>query len=292
MFSLRSFIVALLGTSVYVVSATTMPALSPGLSKVGQLEAKDIEESSGLVASRRHPGILYTHNDSGGAPVLYAIRADGSLVKQYRVPAKHTDWEDVATDDAGRLYIANTGNNNVQRDSVEVFRVAEPNLGERAITRKSKAKVKDTRKDETRLRVERTWKLKFPGQPFNCESLFIFRNHGYLVSKMSIGERAGIFRFPLDESTTDLTLEKVADLSIRKPVTGADLSADGKRLALVTSGVGATLYLYDLTGDVATAEKIEPKQIPLPPKKIEAVAFTQEGILMTAESREMYRYSE
>jgi hypothetical protein len=293
MFDTRKFIAAVLGAAAATAAAFGQaPAASP-VSLVGRIEARDIEESSGLVASRRHPGIFYTHNDSGGAPVLYAIKADGSLVKQYRVPARHTDWEDITTDDAGRLYVADTGNNNARRDSVDVFRLAEPNLSDKARQRKSKSRANDTRQQDGRLRAERTWKLTFPGEPFNCESLFVRGRHAYLVSKMPEGQRATIYRFAIDGESTSPPLEKVTDLTIRRPVTGASLSADGKRLALVSGGAGATLYLYDnLNGDVASAGSAEPKRVPLPPRKIEAVAFTPDGILMTAETREIYRYAD
>ena len=273
--------------AVVVAGALVLPA-SAQVHQVGRLDAKDIEESSGLVASRRHPDVLYTHNDSGGAPVLFAVRPDGGLLKQFRVPAKHTDWEDIAIDDAGRLYVANTGNNNVNRDTIEVHRLAEPNLGAKAVARKSKAKKNDARQDETRLRVERTWRLIFAGAPFNCESLFIHNHHGYLVSKMQPGQ-AALYRFPLDEKSQDVTIEKVTDLPIHHPATGADLSPDGKRLAIVTDG---ELCVFEVNGDPATAGKVRPQRVPLPAKKIEAVAWTPNGLLMTAESREVYRWDE
>ena len=37
-----------------------------------------LRELSGFAASRIHPGIFWAHNDSGNAPALYALRADGS----------------------------------------------------------------------------------------------------------------------------------------------------------------------------------------------------------------------
>jgi hypothetical protein len=272
-----------------IVGALAMP-VAGDVAKVGRLEAKDLDESSGLVASRRHRDILYTHNDSGGAPVIFAIRPTGALVKQFRVPAKHTDWEDISIDDAGRLYIANTGNNNVHRDAVEVHRLAEPDLGDRALTRKSKAKKKDTRAAESRLRVEHTWRLRFPGEPFNCESLVVLDKFGYLISKAERdGDRAAMYRFPLDDNATEVTLEKVTDLPIHRRATGASLSPDAQRLAIVTDG---ELCLFDIAGDPANAGRAQPKRVPLPAKKIESVAFTPDGILMTAESREVYRYAE
>jgi hypothetical protein len=268
---------------------------APEVAVVGRLKDKGITESSGLVASRRQPGILYTHNDSGGEPVVFAIKPDGALVRAYRVPAKHNDWEDIAIDDAGRLYVANTGNNQAKRETVEVFRVAEPDVSGGpggGGGKEGKAKKGGGRKGESRLRVERSWTVRFPGRPFDCESLFIHGPHAYLVSKSEIGERAAIYRFPIEGAPADVTLEKVADLSVRRPVTGADVSPDGKRLALVSSGEGASLYLYAIGGDVAAAGKAEPRRVALPPVKVEGVAFTADGILMTAESREVYQYRE
>ena len=36
-----------------------------------------IHESSGLAVSHRHPGLFWTHNDSGDAPRLYAFDEQG-----------------------------------------------------------------------------------------------------------------------------------------------------------------------------------------------------------------------
>jgi hypothetical protein len=273
-----------------VVVGAIAPADFPQIDRVGRLEAKDIEESSGLVASRRFPDVLYTHNDSGGAPVLFAVRPDGNLLKQYRVPARHTDWEDVAIDDAARLYVADTGNNNVRRDHVVVYRLAEPNLDPKIVARKSKAKRNDSRRDEGRLRVEHTWRLTFPGgRPFNCESLFVHRGFGYMISKVETGP-AALYRFPLDDRRDDVAIEKVTDLPTRRPASGADLSPDGKRLAVVTRG---ELCVFQVDGDPAAAGRLEPTRVPLPPQKIEAVAWTPDrGLLMTAETREVYHWKE
>src|SRR5215207_1575918 len=54
-------------------------------------------EISGVAASRAHPGVLWTHNDSGGAPEVYAVAQDGADLGTYAVDgARATDWEDIA----------------------------------------------------------------------------------------------------------------------------------------------------------------------------------------------------
>src|SRR4029453_5639370 len=56
-------------------------------------EAPRIQESSGLALSRRHPEVLWTHNDSGDRPRLYAVGADGrTLATRALAGVQARDW--------------------------------------------------------------------------------------------------------------------------------------------------------------------------------------------------------
>ena len=74
----------------------------------------DLPEASGLAVSRRTPGILWSHVDSG-APVLFALDIRGSVKGRVRVEGvKTNDWEDVAVGSCGSascVYIADIGDN-------------------------------------------------------------------------------------------------------------------------------------------------------------------------------------
>src|SRR4051794_6987818 len=48
--------------------------------KLGRIDSREITESSGLAASRKHPGVFWTHNDSGNGPYIFAITRDGHLL--------------------------------------------------------------------------------------------------------------------------------------------------------------------------------------------------------------------
>ena len=61
-----------------------------------------VPETSGLAVSRRTPGLLWTHNDSGNEAVLFAIDASGTDRGRVRLPIRTRDWEDVSA--ASRLY--------------------------------------------------------------------------------------------------------------------------------------------------------------------------------------------
>ena len=250
--------------------------VAPGVFQIGRISHPHITESSGIVASRQYPGVLWTHNDGGGGKkqILYAIARDGhSLGEVYVADALFHDWEDIAIDNEKHLFIGDIGNNEAKRTELAVYQVDEPN---------PKANVGF-------IQPKRAWRLRFPGEPFDCESLFVWDGYGYVVSKVFKDARAQIFRFPLADTKEPLTLELVATTKIESPVTGADISPDGALLALVAKS-GAFLYRVD--GNPAKAGKGKPFQTKFRHEHIEACAFLPEGLLATAESREIYLFTE
>ena len=61
--------------------------------------------------------MFWTHNDGGGPKkqVLYAIDREGNTRAAFPViGATFHDWEDIAIDDAGHLYLGDIGNNDSQ----------------------------------------------------------------------------------------------------------------------------------------------------------------------------------
>jgi hypothetical protein len=238
--------------------------------EVGEIDSKKVAESSGIVESRRFPGVFWTHNDKGNAAVIYAIERDGEMVGEFKVDAKNDDWEDIAADDEGRLYIARTGNNDAKKKEVSVLRVEEPDpRGE------GKGKVG----------IERTWRLRYPGKAFDAESLFVFQRHGYVISKLFNGKPAGVYRFPLEEGEGPHELERVTEIPVTSPVTSADVSRDGKRMAVLVEG---GLVVFAIEGEVKRAGGVEAVHFRLPGLQFEGCCFTEGGVLVTAESREIY----
>src|SRR5262245_3635164 len=62
--------------------------------RVGVVADDRINEASGVIASRAHPGVFWTHND-GNDGVLYAMDRSGALIGCGKVDAKIKDWEDI-----------------------------------------------------------------------------------------------------------------------------------------------------------------------------------------------------
>lgn len=251
-------------------------SVAPGVLQIGRIQNPRITESSGLVVSRRTPELFWTHNDGGGRrQVLYGMTRDGKPQAEFRISdAILDDWEDLAIDDNGRLYLADTGNNGGKRQSIAVHEIAEPD------TKSAQAGI---------ARVTRTWNLRYPEKPFDCEALFIWGDYGYLVSKVFDDERADIYRFSLTNTASFQVLETVVEVKIDSPVTGADISANGELLAVIAKN-GA--YVFRINGDVAQAGKGKPFQTKFKHDHIESCTFVPEGLMATAESREIFLFSD
>ena len=248
--------------------------LPPGVKRIGFIEDPRITESSGVVASRQHPGVFWTHNDGAKSYTLFAISREGKALGNFHLAGVVVhDWEDIAIDGEKHLYVGDIGNNDARRFLIAVHEIDEP----------------DPQKPGTPLVVKRSWQLRFPKAPFDCETLFVLKDFGYVVSKVFNDARAEIYRFPLTEQKEPFTLELVARLKIDSPVTGGDISADGKLLGLVGKS-GA--WAYRIKGDVSKAEKVKPVHTKFKHEHIEGCCFVPDGLLATAETREIFLFTD
>jgi hypothetical protein len=136
-----------------------------------------ITESSGLAASRRDPRLFWTHNDSGGQPVLYGIEPNGVRRGNLRITGlRNIDWEDVASfelDGKAWLLIADTGDNRGARRDCALYVVAEPDPAQLIPLEE--------------LSVPVAWKIPvlYPDGPHDCEAVAVDAKAGlvYLLTK-------------------------------------------------------------------------------------------------------------
>ena len=86
---------------------------------------QELWESSGLVAGANNT--VWTHNDSGGLPILYQLDSSGLILRMvYISGVKNTDWEDLANDYQGYVYIADIGNNCNCRKELKILKIPHP----------------------------------------------------------------------------------------------------------------------------------------------------------------------
>src|SRR5688572_18323196 len=100
--------------------------------RTGVFQHPMLDESSGVAASRRQPGILWTLNDSGNDAWIFATDTLGRDHGAFRViGAENRDWEAMALGPCGNrdcLYIADTGDNGRNLPTARIYRVPEPTI--------------------------------------------------------------------------------------------------------------------------------------------------------------------
>jgi hypothetical protein len=246
--------------------------LKNGVVQLAELPKDDFRECSGLVVSRQFPGVLWTHND-GTDRRLFAINRQGEKLAEFELNRVFLfDLEDIALDEANRLYLADIGNNLEVRPRVVVYRVPEP----------------DPENSGAKLVPEAFWYLEFPEESFDAESILVWQDFGYVISKTSRGKKARLYRWPLGRVGESIRLEELGKLDVKSPVTGADLSWDGGKLGLVTTD-GACVF--DLRETLESAMDRVPFELECKVGQIEGCAFDRDGLLAIAESRELFLFN-
>src|SRR5262245_26763522 len=99
--------------------------VAEGVRLVGRIANPRITESSGLMPCAGDTNLFWTHND-GRFGMLFAITRDGKSVAEYPVGIALYDWEDLAHDSQGHLYIGDIGNNDSKRTQIAVYEIDEP----------------------------------------------------------------------------------------------------------------------------------------------------------------------
>lgn len=120
-------------------------SLPRNVSVVPLASAQDMDENSAAAASIAHPGVLFTINDSGHDPELFAFDTSGADRGRWRIEgAVNRDWEAVAVgrcapaDERWCVFIGDVGDNALRRPLISIYRVVEPEplaAGERGTLR-------------------------------------------------------------------------------------------------------------------------------------------------------------
>jgi hypothetical protein len=195
---------------------------------LGLIEYDQINEASGIAASRKNPGVLWTHNDSGDPNRVFAFNNHGQHLGVYYIDgAGARDWEDMTVGpgpDSGKqyLYIGDIGDNIAQFDIKYIYRVPEPDV--------------DSNQTPivTTLYGTEVIAFKYPDGIHNAETLMLdpLNKDIYIVSRSLSSSK--VYRAPYPQSTTDtLLLEYKITLDSTR-YTGGDISPSGFEILIKT----------------------------------------------------------
>ncbi|MFE9961739.1 WD40 repeat domain-containing protein [Streptomyces sp. AM2-3-1] len=207
---------ALLVLAGAAVTATPATADDGAADRSFTIEDPRITESSGLAASRAHPGIYWTHNDSDDGPYVYAVDSrTGRTVATItmRGVGAPRDVEAISLGPDGNLYVGDIGDNlNGSWDHVWIYRFREPKV------------LKDATVRATQFDV------KYADGARNAEALMVHPRTGrvYIASKNEDG--GGLYEGPARLTTGRTNVfRRVGEVPW---VTDGTFSPDGKELVL------------------------------------------------------------
>lgn len=192
----------------------------------GSIDPALLTECSGLVQSLRYSGIFWALGDSGSGAAIVPLTANGALAPGWQGPVrvegwKNYDWEDLALDGRGNLIIADVGNNSGSRKQLMLHFLPEPKPGASVV------------------RPARTLRVHYEDQTeaspdFDCEAVFCSGERVFLLTKRRGDGHTVLYRLDGDSTRRSNPLHSVSSYPIDGLVTAADVSPDGKLVAVLT----------------------------------------------------------
>ncbi|MCD7441341.1 WD40 repeat domain-containing protein [Streptomyces lincolnensis] len=232
-----------------------MPAAAADGDEGFTIKDPRITESSGLAASRQHPGIYWTHNDQDTGAYLYAVDSGtGETVARITLTGVGTprDVEAVAMGPDNQLYVGDIGDNDgVTWPYVWIYKLPEPKG------------LKDQSVRATQYVV------KYSDGPRDAESLAVHPKTGrvYIIDKQEDGGH--LYEGPAKLSSSGT--------NVYKPVAAVDLwatdaafSPDGRQLA-VRGYFGGIWYDWN-GGDLKRGGRIS-----VPIGQGESISYSPDG---------------
>ncbi|MDQ3393919.1 MAG: hypothetical protein M3512_07400 [Bacteroidota bacterium] len=193
-------------------------------------------EASGLETSD-DPDVYFTHTDSGGKNHLYRITPEGNILDTLIVEdAKNTDWEDLAKDDQGNIFIGDFGNNLNQRKDLRIYKFNPITKGLEIINFKFQ--------DQDQFPPDRE------NMNFDVEGFFWKDGALHLFSK-NRGLKC-VKHYEVPDAAGDYTIAPVKSFYLNGMVTAADISTDNKMFALLSYG---KVYLFKLNKEGGVFDK-------------------------------------
>lgn len=199
------------------------------LTLIGSLPNK-LKEVSGT-ETIKDSNLIWMHNDGGNKSKLYALNTKGNIIKKLKIDAKNNDWEDLTSDENGNLYIGNFGNNKNKKKKFSILKIKKLDLES------------DTIVSVNRISFYYPQQKKFPPKKnnlyYDCEAFFYFNHYFYLFTKSRVASNYGktsLYKVPAKAGHHPAILVDSFNTcnDMNCWVTSADISNDGKKIALLT----------------------------------------------------------
>jgi hypothetical protein len=238
-----------------VVPPVTTPTIPDAIKVIAKIDNAKLREISGLAASIKFPGILWTHND--GNSHLFAIDAATGAIKAELTVTGLTgvDMEAIgvgrSTDGTPVIWVCDAGDNSSNRPAVQLYRIPEP------------AELKDQT-----VKIAKTLTVTYEDGPRDCEAFIVDQKPAgnfWLITKEKDPKFGGIYAVPYEGGVA-----KRLKGDVRQWITDATLSPDATKL-VIRAGDAGSIYAWPY--DASTRKDFKfPAQV-----QGEAVGFADDG---------------
>lgn len=235
---------------------------------VAKIASDEIQELSGIAASRVHHGVFYVDNDSGDSARIFAVDEHGRLLSTIKLAsAVAVDWEDIAVgpcDGGSCVLVGDIGDNGASRTAYALYRVREP------------AKLAA----DATLAAD-TFPFVYPDGSHDAESLLVHPTTGVvtIVTKVKRGP-SGIYELVLGEPGQKLVAKKVGEVTPPSGInlfTAGDVRPDARGVLLRTY---TNVFFYPMGAGQSAADALAgaPCEVPAPIEpQGEAIAWLVTG---------------
>jgi len=235
-----------------------------------RLDSSRVRETPGVIASRKHSGVFWTHGDSGNESKIVAFDKSGRVLAEVHIDdAPNLDWEDIAADNDGHLYIGDIGDGGHYAVR-HIYKIREPDPHQ-----PPKEPIKPLEKIAFRYPDDKR---------FDIEAMFTASGRLYVIGKSKL---PGAPLYHVEQTGGDMArLVKIGVLP-GYLVTGADASPDGKRI-LLASYHGAQI-LNSANADAIAQAQLHRSISYHFSGRLEGCCFVGDDIVLMGEGGEAFR---
>lgn len=234
-------------------------------------------EISGMIY--RNDG-FWIHNDSGNAPFIMFMKKDGTIESIKEITrSPNYDWEDITSDKKGNIYIGDIGNNRNTRRTLQIYKIPDP------------TSLSSMRVPAEKIEFSYNDQMQYPPKGnrlvYDAEAMIYFNDTIFIFNKNrtkpfdgfvrlhSVPARPGNYKAILRDS-----IYLGGQAMETSWITGADISRDGKTLALLSH---QNVWLFtDFVGDDFFKGKLSVMNLKHFSQK-EAICFDDEGEIFIAD---------
>ncbi|WP_447635007.1 hypothetical protein [Flavobacterium microcysteis] len=192
-----------------------------------------LKEASAVAVSKVSD-LIWVAEDSGNKNKVYGLDADGKIAHAVTLEnAKNVDWEDLTTDEEGNLYVGDFGNNDNIRKDLCIYKINAGDLKNETAVSPSKI--------EFYYPEQKQFPPKKSELFYDAESFFIYKGNFYIFTKnRSKGFDGTVMLYKVPNQIGNHKAQllgkfKACDNYHKCAITSADISPDGKKIALLSS---------------------------------------------------------